>query len=79
METICYNRSRQFGGKQTGLKELIVHRGNTPHQLLHTFSPREGYFTLVNSDESNEENNSHCSYKNKDQTEIPSSNFINTD
>lgn len=56
METICYNRSRQFGGKQTGLKVLIVHRGNIPHQLFHKVSPREGYFTFVNNDESNEEN-----------------------
>lgn len=55
METICYNRSRQFGGKQTGLKEPIVQIGNTPHQLLHKFSPREGYFTFINNDESNEE------------------------
>lgn len=62
METICYNRSRQFGGKQTGLKELIVHRGNTPHQLCRKLSTREGYFTFINNDESNEENNTVISH-----------------
>lgn len=55
METICYSRSRQFGGKQT--KELIVHKGNAPHQRFPKTAPTESNFTFVNNDESNEGKN----------------------